>query len=507
MKYEKINKNYTKTIIISIIAIVIIGSVLVLNITKAKYKTTISVPIVNGTVKYSDNADLNVIAVYQQKDDAICTDEECYDIKDDIPEKVYKINKEKSFCSSTGNTISNKDDSIVIEYDSYNGKINVLNLTKKGTKCYLYFDKRNGPSDKILANLNIYSQGEVEDFSKTACGGSCDVEENGVFETEDDFGTSYYFRGTINNNWVKFGKDSTDKDIWWRIVRINGDGSIRLIYAGTSNNNSAPDLTNTQMGVISTQGFNGSLSNNTYVGFEYKSGDAHGFGQGATDSNAYIKLRSWFEDNLKEEWNEGNGMIDLNAGFCNDRSSSSNISGPDDNGWVEDMIDSEGTINTYYGAYIRLERYKQPTLKCSTTYNNGDGIINKNKDYFTYTGAAGIKQNGTDVKITGTQSLDYPIGLITVDEVVFAGGVPYKINSNFWLKIGSIFWTMSPAFFDSANKFPQVFYLNTSGIIGESNVTVAYGLRPVINLKSDTKFTFAHPDQPLGTSTNPYIVS
>ena len=94
MKYEKLKKNYTKNIIIGLIVIIIIGSVLALNITKAKYRTTTSINIVNGTIKYSgSNADLNVMAVYQQKEQQTCTEENCYDNKEDIPTKGYKLNK------------------------------------------------------------------------------------------------------------------------------------------------------------------------------------------------------------------------------------------------------------------------------------------------------------------------------------------------------------------------------------------------------------------------------
>ncbi len=64
---------------------------------------------------------------------------------------------------------------------------------------------------------------------------------DGLFNAIDDDGTSYVFRGNVNNNWVKFGKDG-DNDLYWRIVRINGDGSIRLIYNGF-NTNSTGDTT------------------------------------------------------------------------------------------------------------------------------------------------------------------------------------------------------------------------------------------------------------------------
>ena len=121
MKYERINKKYTKIIVISLAVIIIIGSVLVLNITKAKYKTTISVPIVSGTIKYTGgNADLNVMAVYQQK----VTEEnkpikcingdDCYDSKEEIPQSGYALNKDKSYCTLT--TKENKLENTSIEY-------------------------------------------------------------------------------------------------------------------------------------------------------------------------------------------------------------------------------------------------------------------------------------------------------------------------------------------------------------------------------------------------------
>ena len=49
---------------------------------------------------------------------------------------------------------------------------------------------------------------------------------SGLYKAEDDDGGSFYFRGNVSNNWVEFG------GFYWRIVRINGDGSIRLLYSG-----------------------------------------------------------------------------------------------------------------------------------------------------------------------------------------------------------------------------------------------------------------------------------
>ncbi len=56
-------------------------------------------------------------------------------------------------------------------------------------------------------------------------------DEKGMFKGSDivgDTGTSgitYYFRGAVDNNYLEFA------GIKWRIIRINGDGSVRLVYA------------------------------------------------------------------------------------------------------------------------------------------------------------------------------------------------------------------------------------------------------------------------------------
>jgi len=59
-----------------------------------------------------------------------------------------------------------------------------------------------------------------------------DETADGLFAMEDDYGTSYYFRGAVENNYVKFGKDAENRDMWWRIIRFNGDGSVRMQYDG-----------------------------------------------------------------------------------------------------------------------------------------------------------------------------------------------------------------------------------------------------------------------------------
>ncbi len=485
MKYEKINKNYTK-IIISFIVIIIIGSVLVLNITKAKYKTIVSVPIVSGTIKYEGNADLNVIAMYKPKYEDQEGPISDWDILTEAPGKGYDIDESNTNC-----TIGGEDDTsnqIKISYDGTS--VTVTGLTKPKTKCNIYFIKKPTASDIIVDNSNVID--ETPDFNKTACS-SCADNKSGLYKTEDDFGDSYYFRGTVNDNWVKFGNISiSGASIWWRIIRINGDGSIRLIYAGTGA--TAPATTGSQTNALTNQPFNSNYTDNKYVGYQYDNTK-----RGHTSpSNAYTKLIEWFKTNLADEFADENEKIDASAGFCGDRSSSTTPTTT----WQENMSESGGiggggTPQTYYGAYLRLSNNnKQPTLKCST---NG----HKDEDYYTYTGATGI-QSISNEKIIGTQSLAYPIGLITADEVAFAGGV--NNNSGYWLYTGSDYWTMSPSWFSSTDAI--IFYVTSNGLFTWGSPYDDYGLRPVINLKANTELTFLHPDQTnKGTSTNPYIVS
>ncbi len=418
-----------------------------------------------------------------------------YEVSKSIPTSGYQFNEEKSKCSN-GEKLSYSNNSLKIS-----------GLDKDNTSCYLYFDE--SVSKKVLGELGFDSKGETNNFDGIACDdSSCTYQENGVYEVEDDFGISYYFRGKVDNNWVKFGTDSNQKDIYWRIIRINGDGTIRLIYAGiTKEDGSAPESTGagTQISTTSVWAMDSSTyNNNMYVGYEWISGNMHGYGPGATQSKALQNLNTWFTTNLGDEWKSGNGRINPNAGFCNDRSGSTSSGAS----WSESMQDSGGTstTTTYYGAYLRLvNSNKQPTLKCSTTYINGDSTINKNKDYFTYTGATGIDSTANG-KITGTKSLEYPVGLITADEVAFAGGVYGQNNEGYWLNTKSNYWTMSPYYFYGA--YARVFLVDSGGPLTYNRVNDTNGLRPVINLKPDTTFTFKHPDQSdKGTSTNPYIVA
>lgn len=95
--------------------------------------------------------------------------------------------------------------------------------------------------------------------------------------------------------------------------------------------------------------------------------------------------------------------------------------------------------------------------------------------------------------------LKTPIGLITADELMF-GGIAYSGNATGnYLVTGQDYWTMSPAYFISGTT-AHVYRMYFSGGILNDWVNNVYGVRPVINLKADTKFVGS------GTSTDPFTV-
>ena len=217
-----------------IVCVVVLLVVFVITRSHAKYRTTESIPLINGTINYIPY-DLKMVAMYQEENDG-------YKSIDTVPTSGYALNEEKSYCEVN----DTKDESISMEYKD--GKV-YIGVSKKGTKCYLYFDQEPTAKDTILANNSVNSG--TPNFSQVA------TTNEGVYKTQDDWGDSYYFRGAVDNNWVKFA------GFYWRIIRINGDGSIRLIYNGTS---TATTGTSTQ---IQTSTFNSSYNDNAHVGYMY----------------------------------------------------------------------------------------------------------------------------------------------------------------------------------------------------------------------------------------------
>ena len=412
--------------------------ILITNSSLAKYRVTESIPLINGTINY-ELSDLNLIGVYIE-------DGNDYTKVDQIPDSGYTFNSEKSYCK-----IGDEKQDMTITYDMNTKTLNIAPMTTKGTKCYLYFDEQ-----KILLADAIKRDNQIN--SGTPNFANIATTNEGVYKAQDDWGDSYYFRGAVNNNWVKFA------NFYWRIIRINGDGSIRMIYSG--NGSPATTGTSTQ---ISTSAFHSTYNNNNmYVGYMYTSGQVHGLG---TNSTIKGVLDSWYQTNIA---NKGYGdQISKETGFCGDREPSTNSS-------TSNGAGGTGTTVTYYGGYIRLTNStKSPTLKCKN-----------NEDMYTVSGSS-----------RGNKALTNPVGLITADEVSMAGGVYGQTNQSYYLYTNSAYWTMSPYLFNASFSFAFVFIVNSSGYLNGSNVSNTIGVRPVINLSADVTAKSGN-----GTSSKPYEI-
>ena len=289
------------------------------------------------------------------------------------------------------------------------------------------------------------------DFSQTA------TTDEGMYAAEDDYGTTYYYRGAVNDNWFQFGTNSSGQPLYWRIIRINGDGSIRLIYNGTST-----ATTGNSTMINTSQTFNSSDKNNMYVGYMYQSNQVHGL---VESSDIKKELDEWYSNNLSKSADK----IDGNAGFCGDRYPSTSSSSSNGSGGT-------GTTTTYYGAHIRLVNSKNPSFKCTDS-----------QDLYTTSGSS-----------KGNKALSNPIGLITADEVAFAGGVVSSSNSSYYLYNKANYWTMSP--FDYLSYGAFVFVVNHDGNLLGHYVDNTWGVRPVINLKSAIAITGS------GSKTDPFKV-
>ena len=290
--------------------------------------------------------------------------------------------------------------------------------------------------------------------------------------TEDDYGTSYYFRGAVKNNYVQFANKC------WRIVRINGDGSVKLVLHNdntsnasspcASSNNSTTAAFARYSGSSYTSVFNSNYNDNAYIGFMYGATGASDYASTHANTNKsdiLKNLETWYTNNLTSYESKLADTI-----WCNDKSTVSGGLG-------------YGTNATDYGAYNRLASTKQPTLKCPND-NNG-GKLSK----FT-----------VDDTINGNGDLTYKIGLLTADEIAFAGSIAYTYNRSTYLQENTgttWWWSLSPVFFVGSGAFVWIVY---SGSLGHGNVVNNYGLRPVISLISSTNVTGD------GTSENPYVV-
>ena len=336
-------------------------------------------------------------------------------------------------------------------------------------------------SDKILQN----NGGKTMILSKQKPNFATIATINeGVYALNDNYGTSYYFRGAVNNNWVYFA------GFYWRIIRINGDESIRLIYSGTTApiESQAVVMTgdNSQIG---TSKFKNEICPIYETSQNHCSATASLYA-GSTINNT---LNTWYGNNLNDYF----AYLNFNNGYCN-----------------EGKYTIYDEINFY--PYENNVINKNPNLICNITESA--------------TSLCSNCINTINSANVGNKYLLDDIGLITADEIALAGGVNNISNTNYYLYNGLDYWTISPATFKQhevdynsfqnlsslAQKIYKVkflvgttqtaatiaynFYVDSNGSLNNNYIKYTYGVRPVINLKQNVITTGT------GVWNDPYIV-
>ena len=269
----------------------------------------------------------------------------------------------------------------------------------------------------------------------------------------------YYYAGNTTNNWVKFG------GFYWRIIRTNHDGSIRLLYVGTSHD--------TTTGNIGERVFNTSQNSPKYVGYKYgEDTSLDTIRNNTTDSTIKTYVDNWYQSNLTNYTK----YLSTSAVYCNDR--------------------SLGTGQTYsassnfnFSSYYRMD-YDTDGAKANPSYNCTDI-----RDAFS--------AENTSAKLT------YPIGLMTADEIAFAGGVAFQtmntpyawfISNSAGTQVSKSWWSLSPLYWNGS--YASVWRWNSDyAFLSDINIYFTNAVRPVISLKSCIKYGTGD-----GSATNPYTI-
>ncbi len=496
MRIEKLSRGRKKKVILAITILILLIEIIYITNSKAKYHVTSNIQIVKGKVSYSPY-DFKIMAMYKEEDGEDTKIEE-------MPESGYAIDEERSYCMRGDLKITG----VLKTIDGYH----TISKLHTNDKCYLYFKLKPLTISELIASRTI-EEGSKNGFTDMDQTEHADASgKSKLFSYADDLGTTYYFRGRVKDNWVKFGKEGND-DIWWRIIRINGNGSIRMIYAGKGSSAPTDDgylNNNGASSQLQTSAYNAYYNDNKYVGYMYGTDKTGSAGSETTPTTSYnqahqnnfdsdIKkiLDTWYSNNLKTNYGK---YIDPNAGFCNDRQ----INTTPNQWWTSDKARGYGKESTAYAPFSRLKDSSNnanakhtPTFKCT-----------RKEDTFTLPGAQ--KPNGEDygnhkLLSNNGKGENSPIGLITIDEAVFAGGYYYRSNNKsdnkqFYLYTGQYYWTMSPSTFGT-NGSANVFGVRSAGYLDYNYVYYALGVRPVINLSANTKLSGD------GTKDVPYEVS
>ena len=546
-KYSVVTGNLTATLVIGDNSITINGAGII-SYTPTTNQDVITIKVTNtsnrdakNSIYYYDLADTNIVVGYAADSENIPLTTGVVVEKDkSLTYKIVIINskgKEIQIGSSMGLINDNLSlpvnaKEIVKTEDSYCHDNGFTTLSD----CMLVIANHEASAD--AAKTAIKAKG-TPDFTKVA------TTDEGLYMAEDDEGESYYYRGAVKNNYVSFA------GFIWRIIRRNGDGSIRLIYSGKSTSDTGDAVT------IGTSVFNDKYWDPTYVDYKYNEDFSLHENNGTTGYNWFTNTQKYnfgtgytfdqstkkftLTGNIKElTWNDNHDEIVNNQLYsCLNTScnvvykivgyNSATQMKVQPISYSSNSLLSAQTNKTDSPIKTTLDNWYKTNL---TSYNDkladeafcSDRSIASGTGYttdsYTFYGAYNrlqdnkkpslkCSQNNDKFKMSNESAkLDYPVGLILADEVALAGGRgyyngAYSPNSNYYLYNGEYFWTLSPSRFEIYNANAYVWNVMPSGSLDPwYSVAPSIGVRPVINLRVDTAITKGD-----GSSLNPFVVA
>ncbi len=469
------------------------------------------------------------------------------------------------------NISSNKIDSSRIyfgteyTFDKQTGNYNISNLTpydlndfdlNEGENYYTFFridTLNNQPQIYKIINMSkeMTDSGQVVyDFTYytySQIPKSYDITGVGMYANSDDDGMTYYYRGSTSSNYVKFA------GFYWRVIRVNGDGTVRLIYDGKNPHINGESSSDRQIG---TSKFNNFNNDNTYIGYmhanpnnftgtnsglstynksnlsntaNYYFGTSYtldknnrGYklsgdlirGTIAPDKVGYYTCFSTSKDavcqllSYTKKYNSSTNMTvsGLGYGTTTKEQSQSN--------------DVNSTVKTYLDSWYNnnLKNYTEKLSKNEVFCNNRIIVDSSNVSWSNlayglnptiYYGMGNgfpnlscpINDSFSASTTKGNGKLTYPVGLITMDEAKMAGGTFNSNNMLYYLYSGNNYWTMTSYSFDVWFYAANV-DVESTGNIQRRGVNDIYGVRPVINI-DPSKIEFSGN----GTMQDPYILS
>jgi hypothetical protein len=407
--------------------------------------------------------------------------------------------------------------------------------------------KEEAVMDNIKSEYVTSSSGI--DFSQI----SSDTNGKGVYilsSTANDTNPIYYFRGDVDNNNLIFA------NFCWKIVRTTETGGVKIIYNGTPTNNQCTNKTGTST-QIGTSKFNSSYNSTAYIGYMYGKvytystknmssvSSSYNYGNSVTYSNGTYTLTNtisssdWssiYDGGLNNNhytcFSTGTTCTQVYYIYYTDETYAYYITltgGKKVEDALSEMLDYNTTSSTIKGSstssgsidywyYNNLRSYTnklEDTVFCNdrTIYlkNGWDPDGGTTRDYLrfgTYGRLSSYKPSLTctrDIdKFTvntsnGNGELDYPVGLLTGDEITLAGARVWTDNSSYYLYTGQNWWAGSPCSFNYNGAVE--FIVNSMGNLSLTTVNNANGARPVISLSPSTFISSGE-----GTLNNPYIV-